>query len=80
MCWARAQLEKAATAGVVVVAAVIGIIMYEAIKAGLPGITSGEVPIWSLEVRPALALRWASSTRNTANCCLQRVSSLAARC
>lgn len=38
----------------VVVAAIIGIIMYEAIKAGLPGITSGELPIWKLEVRSPL--------------------------
>lgn len=45
------QLEKAATAGVVVVVAVIGIVMYEAIKAGLPGITSGELPIFSMQVR-----------------------------
>ena len=36
----------------VVVVAVIGIIMYEAIIAGLPGITSGEMPIWKMEVRP----------------------------
>ena len=45
------QLETAATAGVVVVLAVIGIVMYEAISAGLPGLASGDVPIWSLKVR-----------------------------
>lgn len=45
------QLETAATAGVVVVLAVIGIVMYEAISAGLPGLASGDVPIWSLRVR-----------------------------
>ena len=44
------QLEKAATAGVVVVVAIIGIIMYEAIRAGLPGITSGELPVFSMKV------------------------------
>ena len=45
------QLEAAATAGVVVVLAVIGIVMYEAISTGLPGLASGDVPIWSLKVR-----------------------------
>ncbi len=45
------QLETAATAGVVVVLAVIGIVMYEAINAGLPGLASGDVPVWSLKVR-----------------------------
>lgn len=45
---------KAATAGVVVVAVIIGIIMYESIKAGLPSITSGELPFWRLEVCPML--------------------------
>ena len=45
------QLETAATAGVAVVLAIIGIVMYEAISAGLPGLTSGDVPIWSLKVR-----------------------------
>ena len=45
------QLETAATAGVIVVLAVIGIVMYEAISAGLPGLASGDVPIWSLKVR-----------------------------
>ena len=49
----RVQLETAATAGVVVVLAVIGIVMYEAISAGLPGLASGDVPIWSLKVRCA---------------------------
>ena len=48
------QLETLATAGVVVVVAVLGIIMYEAIKAGLPGITSGELPLWSLKACAAL--------------------------
>ena len=32
------------------VVAVIGIIMYDAIKAGLPGISSGEMPLWRLKV------------------------------
>ena len=50
------QLETAATAGVVVVLAVIGIIMYEAISAGMPGLSSGDVPIWSLKVRRSLRL------------------------
>ncbi len=48
---ASGQLETAATAGVAVVLAIIGIVMYEAISAGLPGLTSGDVPIWSLKVR-----------------------------
>ena len=43
----------------VVVVAVIGIVMYEAIKAGLPGITSGELPIFSMQVRlSVLPLLW----------------------
>ena len=67
---ASRQLETAATAGVAVVLAIIGIVMYEAISTGLPGLTSGDVPIWSLKVRrrPHDTQRLSYSSRQKPSC------------
>lgn len=45
------QLEAAATLGVVVILAVLGIIVQTSIHAGLPAIRSGELPLWTFQVR-----------------------------
>lgn len=45
------SLETAATAGVVIVLALAGIIVAEALRAGLPAIASGELPLWRLQAR-----------------------------
>ena len=45
------SLETAATAGVVIVLALAGIIVVEALRAGLPAIASGELPLWRLKAR-----------------------------
>ena len=44
------QLEAVATAGVIVILAVLGIIIQTSIHAGLPAIRSGELPVWQVEV------------------------------
>ncbi|KAK9845342.1 hypothetical protein WJX81_003878 [Elliptochloris bilobata] len=43
------SLETAATAGVAIVLALAGIICVEALRAGLPAIASGELPLWRLQ-------------------------------
>ncbi|DBB04668.1 TPA: hypothetical protein ACH3X1_012728 [Trebouxia sp. C0004] len=43
------QLESAATVGVVVILAMVGIIVRTSIHAGLPAIKSGELPLWTFE-------------------------------
>ena len=45
------QLESVATVGVVVILAVLGIIVHTSIQAGLPAIKSGELPLWTFQVR-----------------------------
>lgn len=49
--WFVVQLEAAATLGVVVILAVLGIIIQTSIRAGLPAIRSGELPLWTFQVR-----------------------------
>lgn len=49
------SLETAATAGVVIVLALAGIIVAEALRAGLPAIASGELPLWRLQARAQVA-------------------------
>ena len=44
------QLEAAATVGVAVILAVLGIIVQTSVHAGLPAIKSGELPLWKFEV------------------------------
>lgn len=44
------QLEVAASAGVALVAAVVGVVMYCALDAGLPAIHNGELPLWGMRV------------------------------
>lgn len=44
------QLESAATAGVVLVAALIALLAAEAFKAGFPAIRNGDLQLWSLKV------------------------------
>jgi hypothetical protein len=46
------SLETAATAGVFIVLTLAGIIAVEALRAGLPAIASGELPLWELQARP----------------------------
>lgn len=45
------SLENAGTAGLTVIVAVMGIIIYQSVAAGLPAIANGELPLWRLEVR-----------------------------
>ena len=51
------SLETAATAGVVIVLALAGIIVAEALRAGLPAIASGELPLWRLQARAQVSSR-----------------------
>jgi hypothetical protein len=44
------QLEKAATAGVVVVAGLIALLAADAFEEGFPAIQDGQLPLWSLKV------------------------------
>lgn len=46
----RMQLESAATAGVVLVLALIGLLAAEALRTGFPAIRDGSLPLWSLKV------------------------------
>lgn len=41
----------AGTVGLTVIVAVMGIIIYQSVAAGLPAIKNGELPLWKLEVR-----------------------------
>lgn len=45
------SLETAATAGVAIVLTMAGIIAVESLRAGLPAIASGEMPLWRLQAR-----------------------------
>lgn len=45
------SLELAGTAGLVVIVAVMGIIIFQSIHSGMPAIQSGEMPLWSVRVR-----------------------------
>lgn len=44
------QLETAATAGVVLVLLLIGLLGVKAVEEGFPAIQNGELPLWSLKV------------------------------
>lgn len=44
------QLEKAATAGVVVVVGLIALLAAEAFQQGFPAIVDGQLPLWSWTV------------------------------
>jgi hypothetical protein len=44
------SLETAAQAGVVIVAALAGIIVTEAAQYGFPAIRNGELPLWGIKV------------------------------
>lgn len=44
------QLEKAATAGVVLVVGLIGLLAFEAVGEHFPAVQAGELPLWSLKV------------------------------
>jgi hypothetical protein len=44
------QLEKAATAGVVVVVGLIALLATDALQEGFPAIQDGQLPLWSLKV------------------------------
>ena len=59
------QLEAAATVGVIVILTVLGIIVQTSIHAGLPAIKSGELPLWTFQVRPCLAYK----LRTEPGCC-----------
>jgi len=52
VCRRMRSLETAATAGVFIVLTLAGIIAVEALRAGLPAIASGELPLWELQARP----------------------------
>lgn len=45
------SLELAGTAGLVVIIAVMGIIIFQSIHTGMPAISSGEMPLWSVKVK-----------------------------
>lgn len=49
------QLESAATVGCIVILVVLGIIVKTSLDAGLPAIRSGDLPVWTVEVRLAIA-------------------------
>lgn len=44
------SLELAGTAGLVVIVAVMGIIIYQSSSAGFPAVTSGDFPLWRVKV------------------------------
>lgn len=44
------SLELAGTAGLVVIIAVMGIILYQSVHTGMPAIQSGEMPLWTVKV------------------------------
>ncbi len=44
------QLEGAATCGVAMVLALVGLLGYDAAKAGFPAVRDGSLPIWTLQV------------------------------
>lgn len=44
------QLETAATAGVLLVVCLIGLLAADAISSGFPAIKDGSLPLWSLKV------------------------------
>jgi hypothetical protein len=44
------QLEKAATAGVVVVVGLIALLAADALREGFPAVQDGQLPLWSLRV------------------------------
>jgi hypothetical protein len=44
------QLEKAATAGVVVVVGLIALLAADAFQQGFPAVQDGQLPLWSLQV------------------------------
>ena len=46
------SLEVAGTAGVGVIAVTAGIMLWDSVRAGLPAIASGELPLWGLKVGP----------------------------
>ena len=52
--WAAVmQLELAASAGALVITAIIGIVIHAAVSTGFPAIRSGELSLWKLQVGPA---------------------------
>ncbi len=55
MCRMR-SLETAAQAGVVIVIALAGIIVTEAVQYGFPAIYNGELPLWGIKVCGELLL------------------------
>jgi hypothetical protein len=46
------SLETAAAAGMLVILALLGVLMVGALHAGLPAVVDGQLPVWSLKVRP----------------------------
>ena len=45
------SLELAGTAGLIVIVAVMGIIIFQSINTGMPAISSGEMPLLSVKVQ-----------------------------
>lgn len=45
------SLETAAAVGMLVILALLAVLMVGALRAGLPAVVDGQLPVWSLKVR-----------------------------